>query len=153
MDLNTQQNWDACRCTCASVQADRLLRWSADGASITVCLSLLCPTARWSCWCCYATFTSLTCNCGSCTLLHDSECFIHDPFMVRQSTGNSDDTGTPLHADGKGFSCESLILMLYVDIACLKGSCILNLVHVHLSACDLHAECSWQCEFGVHALV
>lgn len=73
--------------------------------------------------------------------------------MVRQSTGNSDDTGTPLHASGKGFSCESLTLMLYTDIACLKESCILNLLHVHLSARDLHAEWSWQCKFGVHASV
>lgn len=73
--------------------------------------------------------------------------------MVRQSTGNSDDTGTRLHANGKGFSYESLILMLYTDIACLKGSCILNLLHVHLSARELHAECSWQCKFGVHASV
>lgn len=135
-------------CLSAGRQAFEVVWWSQH-----YCLSVTLVTAGWSCWCCHATFTTLTCNYGSCTLLHDSECFIHDPFMVRQSTENSDDTGTPLHADGKGFSCESLILMLYIDIACLKESRILNLVHVHLSAHDLHAECSWQCKCGVHALV
>lgn len=109
---------------------------SADGANMNISLSL--PMSYSGMVAGGVAVSSLhlfTYNYGSCALLCDSESFICDTFMVRWNTG-TDDTETPLHANGQVFSYGSLMLTPYADIHVSERQ-----LHAKLAACTF--ICMW----------